>query len=80
MQTLNQSRNRYYSLEDFIQTWSLNLYQNCPEKFHIFPDKTIIFNDNDPSWFNSEIKSILIKKDETFQQYVINRKPQNNNE
>ena len=48
----------------------LNIFHN-----HI-PNTTILYNDKDPPWFNNEIRKILTKKNEIFQQCITNGKSQ----
>ena len=47
--------------------------------FHNYiPNKTILSNDEDPPWFNNEIRKILAKKNEIFKQYIANGKSKTN--
>ena len=48
----------------------LNIFHNY------IRNKTILCNDKDPPWFNSENRKMLIKKNEIFKHYITNGKSQ----
>ena len=48
----------------------LNIFHNY------LPNKTNRCNDNDPPWFNNEIRKILTMKNEILEQYIANGKSQ----
>ena len=54
----------------FFNKTILNIFHNY------IPNKTILCNDKDPPWFNNEIRRILTKKNQIFEQYIANGKSQ----
>ena len=54
----------------FFNKTILNIFHNY------IPNKTILCNDKDPPWFNNEIRRILNKKNQIFEQYIANGKSQ----
>ena len=54
----------------FFNKTILNIFHNY------IPNKTILCNDKDPPWFNNEIRRILTKKYQIFEQYIANEKSQ----
>ena len=54
----------------FFDKTILNIFRNY------IPNKTILCNNKDPSWFNTEIRKILSMKNKIFEQYIANGKYQ----
>ena len=54
----------------FFNKTILNIFDNY------IPNKTILCNDKDPSWFNNEIRNIQTMKNKIFEQYIANGKSQ----
>ena len=54
----------------FFSKTILNIFHNY------IPNKTILCNDEDPPWFNNEIRNILTMKNKIFEQYIANGKSQ----
>ena len=62
--------------------------KNVHEQVHLFnktilnifhnyiPNRTILFNNKHPPWFNNEIRKILTKENEVLKQYIANGKCQ----
>ena len=59
-----------HELVHFFNKTTLNIFHNY------IPNKTILCNDKDPPWFNNEIRRILTKKNQIFEQYIANGKSQ----
>ena len=64
-----ESKNVYGQVHFFNKT-ILNIFHNY------IPNKTILCNDKDLPWFNSEIRKIITMKNEIFEQYIANGKSQ----
>ena len=54
----------------FFNKTILNIFRNY------VPNKTILCNAKDPSWFNTEIRKIQSMKNKIFEQYIANGKYQ----
>ena len=64
-----ESKNVHKQVHFFNKTM-LNIFHNY------IRNKTILCNDRDPPWFNSENRKMLIKKNEIFKHYITNGKSQ----
>ena len=62
-----ESKNVHEHVHFFNKT-ILNIFYNY------IPNKTILCKNKDPPWFNNEIRKILTKKNEIYEQYIANGK------
>ena len=62
-----QGKNINVQVQFFNKT-ILNIFQKY------IPNKTIVCSDNDPPWFDNEIRKIITKRNEKFEQYITNGK------